>query len=103
MIHFPSWPGLSRPSTSFWLRCGKDVDARDKPTAVRHDSCLSCGFLRGGVSANVAAPLRGTGCMWSEVKSGLLLLRGWRSLEKLSDRAPVHQVCSQEPCEGERA
>jgi hypothetical protein len=26
-----SWPGLSRPSTSFYSRaCKKDVDARDK-------------------------------------------------------------------------
>jgi hypothetical protein len=26
-----SWPGLSRPSTSFWLKARKkDVDARDK-------------------------------------------------------------------------
>jgi len=27
----PSWPGSSRPSTSFVPRCFKDVDARDKP------------------------------------------------------------------------
>jgi acyl dehydratase len=27
----PSWPGLSRPSTSFVPRCFKDVDGRDKP------------------------------------------------------------------------
>src|SRR5258708_6564188 len=27
-----SWPGLSRPSTSFWLKARKkDVDARDNP------------------------------------------------------------------------
>jgi hypothetical protein len=30
-IAFPSWPGLSRPSTSFVQRRFKDVDARDKP------------------------------------------------------------------------
>src|SRR6188474_2303250 len=29
--HLPSWPGLSRPSTSFLLRYCQDVDARDKP------------------------------------------------------------------------
>jgi hypothetical protein len=28
---FPSWPGLSRPSTSFLLRTLQGVDARDKP------------------------------------------------------------------------
>jgi hypothetical protein len=27
---FPSWPGLSRPSTSFLLDGNKDVDARHK-------------------------------------------------------------------------
>src|ERR1700744_2776606 len=27
----PSWPGLSRPSTSCLQSCEKDVDARDKP------------------------------------------------------------------------
>jgi hypothetical protein len=27
----PSWPGLSRPSTSFSQRRRQDVDARDKP------------------------------------------------------------------------
>jgi hypothetical protein len=27
----PSWPGLSRPSTSFFPNCSKVVDARDKP------------------------------------------------------------------------
>ena len=27
----PSWPGLSRPSTSCWTAKKKDVDARDKP------------------------------------------------------------------------
>src|SRR5260370_25760382 len=29
--HIPSWPGLSRPSTSFLLLHHEDVDARDKP------------------------------------------------------------------------
>jgi hypothetical protein len=28
---FSSWPGLSRPSTSFLFKCSEDVDARDKP------------------------------------------------------------------------
>src|SRR6202163_5092643 len=41
--------------------------------------------------------------MWSEVKSGLLWLGEWRSLEKFADRAPVHQVGADEPGEGERA
>jgi hypothetical protein len=41
----------------------KDVDARDKPTIVWHGLCLSCRFLHGGVGANAATPLRGTGCM----------------------------------------
>jgi hypothetical protein len=27
---FPSWPGLTRPSTAFFHEVGKDVDARDK-------------------------------------------------------------------------
>src|SRR5882757_8080518 len=31
MLSFPSWPGLSRPSTSFSRRDSQDVDARDKP------------------------------------------------------------------------
>ena len=29
-LHAPSWPGLSRPSTSCLIRGPKDVDARDK-------------------------------------------------------------------------
>jgi len=29
MSRFPSWPGLSRPSTPFLLVFGQDVDARD--------------------------------------------------------------------------
>src|SRR6185437_3338218 len=33
-----SWPGWSRPFTSFPRR--KDVDARHKATAVRHDFCF---------------------------------------------------------------
>jgi hypothetical protein len=35
----PSWPGLSRPSTSSLQRGEKDVDARDKPG---HDDTLEC-------------------------------------------------------------
>src|SRR4030088_1937534 len=81
----------------------EDVDARHKATVVWHGPCLSCRVLRGEVSANIAAPSRGAGCMWSEVKSGLLWLGGWRSLEKFADRAPVHQVGADEPGEGERA
>src|SRR5260370_13724280 len=69
----------------------KDVDGRNKPTVVWHGPCLSCRVLRGEVSANIAAPSRGAGCMWSEVKSGLLWLGGGRSFEKFADRAPVHQ------------
>jgi hypothetical protein len=30
-LNVPSWPGLSRPSTSSFHQRGKDVDARDKP------------------------------------------------------------------------
>jgi hypothetical protein len=30
MNHFSSWPGLTRPSTSFLLYCKEDVDARRK-------------------------------------------------------------------------
>src|SRR5260370_31441029 len=79
------------------------MDARDKPTAVWHGVCLSWRLPDGDVSTNIAAPWRGAGCMWSEVKSGLSWLRGWRSLEKLGDRAPMHQVGLDEPGEGERA
>jgi hypothetical protein len=38
MLSFPSWPGLSRPSTSLLLRDGKDVDARHK---AGHDDLIS--------------------------------------------------------------
>src|SRR5260370_24730155 len=41
--------------------------------------------------------------MWSEVKSGLLWLGWWGSLEKFGDRAPMHQVGSDQAGEGERA
>src|SRR3569832_1557620 len=34
---YSSWPGLTRPSTSFFARRG--ADARDKP---RHDGACSC-------------------------------------------------------------
>src|SRR5205807_4469088 len=36
----PSWPGSSRPSTSFVPRCFKDVDARDKCSDRRHSRHL---------------------------------------------------------------
>src|SRR5439155_26391596 len=39
LSYFGSWPGLSRPSTSFLLRRREDVDARDKPA---HDELCSC-------------------------------------------------------------
>src|SRR5258708_8005655 len=81
----------------------EDVDGRDEPTAVWHGLCLPCRLQHGGVSANIAAPLRRTGCMWSEVKSGLLWLGWWGSLEKFGDRAPMHQVGSDQAGEGERA
>src|ERR1700688_2493054 len=55
------------------------------------------------MSAKIAAPLRRAGCMWSEIKSGLLLLRGRGSLEKFGDRAPMHQVGSDEAGESEWA
>src|SRR5258708_31587537 len=64
---------------------------------------LSCRLLHGGMSTTIAAPLRRAGCMWSEVKSGLLWLRRWSSLEKFSDRAPMHQVGSDEAGGGGRA
>src|SRR6266404_2583283 len=80
-----------------------DVDGRDKPTAVWHVPCLSWSLPHGDVSTNIVARLRRGRCMWCEVKSGLLWLGGRRSLEKFSDRAPMHQVCSDEPGEGERA
>src|SRR5258708_5369682 len=79
------------------------MDCRVKPTAVWHGLCLSCRLQHGGVSTNIAAPLRRTGCMWSEVKSGLLWLGWWGSLEKFGDRAPMHQVGSDQAGEGERA
>src|SRR5258708_25192579 len=81
----------------------KHRHARPCATGVWHGLCLSCRLPHGGINTNIAAPLRRTGCVWSEVKSGLLWLGGWRSLEKLSDRAPMHQVCAQELCEGEWA
>jgi hypothetical protein len=37
-MRFPSWPGLSRPSTSFLPRDRKDVDARHK---AGHDELFS--------------------------------------------------------------
>src|ERR1700730_706582 len=77
------------------------MDARVKSTPGCHGLCLSCRLLPGGMSTHMAAPLRRTGCTWSEVKSGLLWLGGWHSLEEFSDRAPMHQVCSDEPCEGD--
>ena len=45
---FPSWPGLSRPSTSFRLK-SKDVDARHK---AGHDDC---GYLAALISRSAAA------------------------------------------------
>src|SRR6266851_8555503 len=95
----PSCAGLTRAS----IHLQETMDCRVKPTVVWHGPCLSCRVLRGEVSANIAAPSRGAGCMWSEVKSGLLWLGGWRSLEKFADRAPMHQVGADEPGEGERA
>src|ERR1700686_2330208 len=77
--------------------------ARACPTDVWHGLCLSWCLPHGDVSTTIAAPLRRPGCIWSEVKSGLLWLGGWRSLEKFADRAPVHQVGADEPGEGERA
>src|SRR4051794_19216694 len=35
------WPGLSRRSTSFLLRCRQDVDARHGPAMTSH--CTLCG------------------------------------------------------------
>src|SRR4029077_3518136 len=40
--HFSSWPGLSRPSTSFLLHRNKDVDARHK--AVHDELQSEAGF-----------------------------------------------------------
>src|SRR6202158_4919006 len=77
--------------------------ARACPTAVWHGVCLSCRLLHGSISTNISAPLRRTGFVWSEVKSGLLWLGGWGGLEKFSDRAPMHQVGSDEAGEGEWA
>jgi hypothetical protein len=53
---YPSWPGLSRPSTSTLFDCCKDVDARDKPghDDLRQDGSASMlisgqsGLLAGG-------------------------------------------------------
>src|SRR2546430_811735 len=81
----------------------KDVDTRHEATAVWHVPCLSWSLPHGDVSTNIVARLRRGRCMWCEVKSGLLWLGGRRNLEKFSDRAPMHQVCSDEPGEGERA
>ncbi|MGV3633196.1 MAG: hypothetical protein ACO1NY_02525, partial [Pseudorhodoplanes sp.] len=39
----PSWPGLSRPSTSFLTRYCKDVDARHK---AGHDVVMAHTFSR---------------------------------------------------------
>jgi Xaa-Pro dipeptidase len=51
----PSWPGLSRPSTSSSLR-GKGVDARDKPG---HDDRATVFFA-------TPPAARPTGCRWSD-------------------------------------
>src|SRR5258708_32117642 len=67
------------------------MDTRVKPTAVWHGLCLSCRLQHGGVSTNIAAPLRRTGCMGSGVKSGLLWLRGGGGVEEFGDSAPVDQ------------
>src|SRR5258708_19499663 len=77
----------------------KHRHARPCATGVWHGLCLSCRLLHGGINTNIAAPLRRTGCVWSEVKSGLLWLGGGGSLEKLRDRAPVHQVFLPNPFE----
>src|ERR1700687_4651391 len=98
-----SCPALCRASTSSLRLSRKDVDGRDEPTAVWHGVCLSCRLLHGSISTNISAPLRRTGFVWSEVKSGLLWLGGWGGLEKFSDRAPMHQVGSDEAGEGEWA
>src|SRR5882757_3411474 len=95
--------GLDPAIHVFGAKREEGVDGRVKPTGVWHGLCLSCCLLRGDMSTNIAAPLRGTGCVCSEVKSGLLWLGGWRGLEEFGDRAPMHQVCSDEPGEGERA
>jgi len=44
----PSWPGLSRPSTSFLLRGSEDVDARNK-----------CGHDGGRVLARTSSVIKG--------------------------------------------
>src|SRR5260370_32833921 len=77
--------------------------ARACPTAVWHGVCLSCRLLHGSISTNISAPLRRTGCVWSEVKSGLLWLGGWGGLGKFNHRAPLHHVGSDEAGEGEWA
>src|SRR5258708_8532414 len=101
--HIVSYAGLTRVSINLDESLAKGMDGRVKPTAVWHGLCVSCRLQHGGVSTNIAAPLRRTGCMWSEVKSGLLWLGWWGSLEKFGDRAPMHQVGSDQAGEGERA
>jgi len=49
MAHFPSWPGLSRPSTSSVQRSVKDVDARDKPGMTENP--YSAGLAADGAPA----------------------------------------------------
>src|ERR1700674_4174395 len=73
-------------------RPGADVLAeprhgRARPTDVWHGLCLSWCLPHGDVSTTIAAPLRRPGCIWSEVKSGLLWLRGGRSLGKFGGAA----------------
>src|SRR5260370_18054017 len=96
-------PGLVPGIHAFTMSRHQDVDGRVKRTDVWHGVCLSCRLLHGSISTNISASLRRTGCVWSEVKSGLLWLGGWGGLEKFSDRAPMHQVGSDEAGEGEWA
>jgi hypothetical protein len=53
MILFPSWPGLSRPSTSFLPNGGEDVDAR------HNDVRCSARFFLSQTLDGQGAPIEG--------------------------------------------
>src|SRR5262245_16602098 len=105
----PAPTGISAAMRRAWPASipifARRMNCRAQPTSVRHGLCFSCRFLHWGTSTTCATTLSRSRGGRPKIKYDLSWPRLWKwwRLQELGDRPSVHEVCSDQPSEGERA